>query len=577
MNIKKAVFAIVLITLVVYANSLFNGFVGDDEVVIVHNTFYRDSHNVFRIFDRSYLTDSNQVFIKTRGDFHSGSVAYRPILSLTYFLDYFFWELNPFGYHLTNLGIHLANSILVFLLLFKIIANPAIAILGAILFDVHPIQSEAVCNIGYRADVLALFFSLVAVLSFIKFSSSADNQRFLWHMFSFAGFFLAVFSKESAIVVPFLIIVYDIYKNNMIFCDIRKYFISRYGGFLIVGLMYVCVYIFIFPNTTLKAVLLSRENMSSHFFTTLNIWIQYVVSLLNPLSVKILPPQYAPTVFTGHTMLLLAGLLSIAAGVWILRQKDILTFFLLWFLIGILPVANIVSLPNPMAWRFMYLPSVGFLAVLAFYVQAVSQNQKVLKIFPNGGKLIKGIVIGVCMVCTISFNGFWQSNYAVASQIMKNFPENSWGHSILGLEYFRAAMYTKACVHLEESVRLGSQDPRVFFMLGSVASKDSFLEAENYFKTAIRLKSDYEASHFSLGRLYYLHKDYEKALSYFKNSLMLDESSYDLYEYLILTYTALKRYDEADQTLKQARENFRDQRQLDHLKSLVKTHNVDAL
>ena len=116
---KGYVLIILAFTLITYANSLSNGFVGDDEIIIVDNFFYRSWANLPALFQKDYLTDTTTGYFYHE-TLNSGSVAYRPALSFTYFLDYGIWKLNPFGYHLHNLLYHLGNSLLVFFLMSSI-------------------------------------------------------------------------------------------------------------------------------------------------------------------------------------------------------------------------------------------------------------------------------------------------------------------------------------------------------------------------------------------------------------------------------------------------------------------------
>ena len=113
---KKAIIIILALGILTFGNSLFNGFVGDDEVLIVKNDFYESWSNFPRLFTSDYITRSEDVFNVNNMYSHTGSVAYRPVLSTSFFFDHWIWGKNPFGYHLTNLILHLCNSVLVYFL-----------------------------------------------------------------------------------------------------------------------------------------------------------------------------------------------------------------------------------------------------------------------------------------------------------------------------------------------------------------------------------------------------------------------------------------------------------------------------
>jgi hypothetical protein len=163
LNNKRAMLVIAFAIVLVYANTLVNQFVWDDNVTIVRNNFIKSWSNVPRIFSKSYLSP----FVRTGSSYSpdirvsSGETSYRPIATLSYMLDYSIWKLNPFGYHLTNLALHLINAILIYLLINALTRNKNTALLASLLFALHPVNSEAINNISNRKDLLA-FLSIFA-------------------------------------------------------------------------------------------------------------------------------------------------------------------------------------------------------------------------------------------------------------------------------------------------------------------------------------------------------------------------------------------------------------------------------
>ncbi len=137
---RLAIILIIFITALVYANSLKNSFVWDDYVVIVDNNFVKSWKNFPAIFRKSYLSP----FIKSGSYFFvdssigSGETSYRPVVTLSYFFDYSLWRLNAFGYHLTNLLLHITNAVLLYFLINLIAKNKKIALLSSLLFALHP-------------------------------------------------------------------------------------------------------------------------------------------------------------------------------------------------------------------------------------------------------------------------------------------------------------------------------------------------------------------------------------------------------------------------------------------------------
>ncbi|MEJ2744689.1 MAG: hypothetical protein P8123_03245 [bacterium] len=146
---------LVIVCFVVYGNSLLNDFTYDDKGMMDEEMF----SNVHDL--NSFLTMDYYRF--------SGEMTFRPLVTLTYFSDFIFWYFMPFGFHLTNLLWHVATVIVVYLLLRRFLKSPLPPLLGAIVFAIHPIQTEAVNSVGFR------FLSLCHLASL--FLSGASVER----------------------------------------------------------------------------------------------------------------------------------------------------------------------------------------------------------------------------------------------------------------------------------------------------------------------------------------------------------------------------------------------------------------
>ena len=163
-----------------YANTLFHGFVFDDVTLIQQNPDVIDL-NWGKILGRS---------------------GYRPIRTFTYALNSALGGMNPFGYHLFNVLLHAANSLLVFLFLRSIQGRIDVSFLGAMLFAVHPVQTASVAYISGRKDLLAAFFVLLALLPYNKWRRQGG-----WQGLTLTGsaLLLAILSKEVAAVFPVIV------------------------------------------------------------------------------------------------------------------------------------------------------------------------------------------------------------------------------------------------------------------------------------------------------------------------------------------------------------------------------------
>ena len=151
---------LVLLTAVTFLNVLDNGFVYDDNSVIGENP------RVFNLWNMRYLFSPKYFRIVGKGkEYAFGEASYRPTVTATYFFDALIFKGRPWGCHLTNLIFHIINVLLVyFIFLLTLGVRRNVALLGALLFAVHPVVTESVNAIGFREDLLVVCFCLTGMV-----------------------------------------------------------------------------------------------------------------------------------------------------------------------------------------------------------------------------------------------------------------------------------------------------------------------------------------------------------------------------------------------------------------------------
>ncbi len=295
----KSIIILIILVFITFFNSIQNGFVGDDNLVVVNNTFYNSFHNLPRLFDKSYTTQPQQIMATGTADYGSGSVAYRPVLSLTYFFDHAIYHLNASGYHFTNFLIHLANVILVYWLVYSLFQKVPLSVFGALIFGLHPLRTEAVCCIGYRADLLGTFFILSALLCYVRFK---NNQRFIFFfILSCLFFLLALFSKESTISFWGIFFIYDWFFKEKSFKETLRKNFQYYAWFAVITAFYLYAYVVLFPNSSLSGQPLMGGNLLKHIGNIFIIFGEYVSKFVFPFAVNTLSPQYKPQINSFFT------------------------------------------------------------------------------------------------------------------------------------------------------------------------------------------------------------------------------------------------------------------------------------
>ncbi|MBZ0166847.1 MAG: tetratricopeptide repeat protein [Candidatus Omnitrophica bacterium] len=530
---RKPLTILLILCALVFANSLRNGFVGDDNFLILQNDFYSSWANVRDLFTSRYMTDSAQAISPAdNARYFSGSVAYRPVLSLTYFWDHALWQENPLGYHLTSVLLHMANVGAVYFLVFLIGGQIGPAFLTALIFAVHPFKSEAVCAISYRAGMVASLFLLGAMLAYLRFKKVVLSR---WAILAHTSFFLALFAKESAIVFPALVFVYDrLFTANTEKGGWLRRYAAPYSGYLGICAVYVYVYLFVFPNAQASSVSWLGGGLVTHVRTGFQILAEYLSGFFFPLFVHVVPPVYVPQMPAPENVMAAVMVLTVVFAVWMsvlfARRGKMNAFFISWFWLALVPVSNIIPLVNPMAHRFMYLPSIGIAFLLAKFIQVAGEwlNQKLKSHYFV--PIVAGTYLITCGIAAVAINAAWRHDFIMAYQLYQKHPRDPISHLFMGLTYIRIGEPEKAERVILQGARLGLEDPRVYYAL-ALSRKDDLDVAIAYLNKGVEAYPDYAMLYLGLGRCYLLQGDLVQARQSLRRSLAL-QSSYRAYNYL---------------------------------------------
>lgn len=563
---KKSIFILILLTFLTFGNVLNHGFVGDDEMTIVYNDFYTSLTNLPILFSKQYISESQDYFSDKTRYSSSGGVSYRPVSAFIFFSDYWLWKRVPFGWHLTNLLLHITNTILVYLILLNLLGKENVALLAACLFGIHPIQSEAVAAISYRHDLLATFLALTSILSYVNFSM---ERRKPFLILSLLAYFLGLFAKESVLGLPLVLICYDRISGENKQGIISRPSLLIYSLYFFIAVFYLWVYIFCFPSSVLSANHFGQWQLIAHMALIFKIFFLYAIGLCWPFAVKGVPPLYAPAISPGFDFDVFGGaciFLFLLGGLFYsFRRHRTIFFLMIWFCAFYIPASNLIVLANPMAHRFMYLPSIGFFAIWAFAIERlVYFFQKISKSVVISQSIVIGYLIA-CMLIAFMLSFSWKSNAMLAFGWVKEYPLDPKGYSILGIEYYRSGDCENAKKYFLKNIELGSRDPRSYYYAGA-CSLENLDQKEYYFNKVIEMSPAYSLAYQSLGEVYFQKHQYSQSINVLKKAIMLN-ASVTSYKYMILSEGALKHMENVTAVYQEAIKRFNNPNEVSVLKA----------
>jgi len=519
MNKKYAVL-VFFVTFLIFSPTLFNSYVGDDINFLEGNTFYYSLKNIPRLVEKGYISSPRGIILRTGiTDVGSGSFSYRPIGNLTYFFDHYFFRSNPFGSHLINILIHALNSVLVYWIVALVLSSPMWGFFASLLFSLHPIQSEAVANVSCRFDLLAGMFVLSSFCFWINFAKSKYVRKGFF-VGALAMYFLALFSKESSITLPLVLILFD--QTLVVHRAGPRKRSFYYFCFISILIFYLYIYFFVFPSVNYSLDWI-RGSFLNHCLVMGYIWINYMINVLMPWTVKVIPGNYyppAPGLMSWVSAGILLGIFIFTISLSIMWQKyKEVAFFLIWYIIFYLPVSNLLHIANPMADRFMYLPSIGLLIVLASFLHTISRSKWIQISSPRLPGILCFATILICVSKTVFINEDWKNGNDEAWAYIRDYPADDQGYALLGSAYYNAGYFDKAKEYLEKSVVLGDKRPREVFALAKCYIKLGNLGSAEILLKQLNLKNpDYDEPYFALEKIYVDRKDEQEAQQLLKKA-----------------------------------------------------------
>jgi tetratricopeptide (TPR) repeat protein len=506
---------LVLLCLIVYFNSLSNGFVYDDYGTIVENKYISQPGRLLAsLFNPSYFK------------FAGLEASYRPVATLSYFLIYTIAELNPFYYHLASLVLHTLNAILVYWLANLILQHRLRALIAGLLFACHPALSEAVNCIDFNDDLLAAFFFLLALICYIRLKSEELISSIRGYSLSLFFYILGLLSKEMTITLPAIILLYDLvlrdadrgvpnFQHLLIILRKRIYF---YAGFMAVSLIYICIrFLFLYsPRESLKASAGSLFEriiyLPGHIYSFIRLTIFPVK--LNADYVFAYPESW----FEISNLIGLAVVVTlVGAAFFIYRYSKEISFGLAWFLMTLFPVFNLIEIYHPFAERYLYLPIIGFCLVVPVLINGPAGRRFTNSSIAGLVTLAPVIVIlSLYASVTIPRNRDWQNNFVLWSKTVQSSPNSLVAHGGLGMAYLARGMLAEAAEQFKISIKLFPGHHKSYYNLGLVYHKKGNLKkAIEYFNRSVTLNHDSARTHYNLATIYLQQRSWDQAIHHY--------------------------------------------------------------
>jgi tetratricopeptide (TPR) repeat protein len=571
-SVKKAYKAwpyllIGIVSVLAYLPTFSGTFILDDKPLIKYNTYITQLQPL-----HSYLSQEDGIINKDKASHHTG--YYRPLINLSYWIDYQIWGMEGYGFRITNLIFHVICCFLLFRYLSLFNYKKSLAVWGVLLFALHPVHTEAVSWVTSRNNILVSVFGLSSLVLYMK----AHEKPGLWIIVLSTVFFtLALFSKEYGVMLLPIIWLYRQLIGKKKRVEPERGLFYWYIPFTLVLLFYFILR----QNATTSW--LSPEGTQDFFrslYFTPYLFFMNVQLLLAPYNLHSFALGY-PASYTNPMALLGIGFfLLFGFYVWKKKDNSIITFSLISFLIAIFPVMNIVSTSamSLISMRWLYFPSIflGPLACLA--INKLLSTRRTLTIIG-----FSFVFLYFSIYSYVLNNGLWHNEEVFFLTEINEFHNSyyAYGYALQKLEkeefeeaekYFKIAIdgyhSRKAAAYIEYSGLLNQLDRPLealdllrkdstffinktqhgqwynnlgmaFFKLGRVD------EAIESFRKSVRYSPNEPLVWANLGGAYGSIRAYSKSLDALEKGLHFNPDSVEIRSNLANTYIRMHKYEEA--------------------------------
>ena len=460
---------------------------------------------------------------------------YIPLKVLSFAIDYQLFGPHPAGYHAENMALHAANALLVYMLLLGLGEGASLALAVSLLWAVHPVNVESVAWIAERKNVLSMFFFLLAVLAALRFSA---RPRAVTYAALVAVFTCALLSKVNTVVLPALMLAYEITERFRL----RARDCLATVPLLAIGAVVAWANL---HDNSVHGVAYHGGSIARTLQTSSTVLPRYLELVFFPWhssfyhAVPLRGSWFEPAVLAG--LLLVIG--SAATTAWLVVHRRRGGFWIAWIWLTLAPMLNLVPFPALMADRYLYMPLVGVLVLLARGAQAIGER------VPAVGRAIPwaaGAAIAAASVLTLVrvpvFHdetslwadwalrtpyisaGPWSAGHPPAhtrllQEALARDPNSAVLHNNIGAIAFDEGRMQDAVRELARARQLDPRDPAIALNLGRAYLRVGPPEAAlRTLENAVRLEPPSYFAHMDLGRAYLQLGDIQDARAAFQRA-----------------------------------------------------------
>ena len=540
------------VVVISYIPAMRAGFVWDDSILVQGSDLHK----------RSGLRDI-WLSLNIEDEAH-----YWPVTYTTLWAEHQLWGLKPFGYHLTNIGLHLVNSLLVWRLMTRMHIAGA-AVIGAV-FAVHPLHVESVAWIIERKDVLSGLLYLIAVLSWMRFT---ESPRFWRYVVTLALYTAGMLAKSVVVTLPAALLIWHWYQHGRI----TRGDLARLAPLFATGMAIALADLTFYSSR--EPLDLGYSLAERVMIAARALWF-YAGKLLWPTDLIVIYPHWGTSPSDPVNLAFVVATVATVATLWLARHRIGRGPLAgaAFFAVTLAPTLGFIDYGymqfSFVADRFQYLAGIGVMAVIVGaiaqkmrrHADAVAQRmrrhadtakqdtaRKHIRYTNMTAQGITAVVVILLGVLSWRHASLYRDQVTLFSHIVEHNPQARMAHANLGAGYMEAGRYEDGIDASEIALALTPDEAGLYANIALAHMHLGHFDlAEENMHLALEIEPNSAESMFKLGNVLRGAKKHEEAVEQYRAALAIDETIPEAHAGMGVSLYELDRHEEALKAFRQA-------------------------
>ena len=475
--------------------------------------------------------------------FTSFDISYwHPLTWISHMIDYEIYGNNPAGHHMTSLMIHLANTLMVFSLLYYPTRRYWQSVFVAAVFALHPLHVESVVWAAERKDVLSSFFLLLTVLSY---SASVIRKSRTFYVLAIISYMCGLMSKPMVVSLPLVLLVWDYWPlNRYRDQDVRKSQVlwEKVPFVLLAAATAIVTYYAQAQVGTLMSSAMAP--LSLRAVNALSSYLNYIMKMFWPQDLAVIYPYPRDIPLLRGVV---SGLVLLGISVVAYHNRDKRPYLIAgwaWYVITLLPVIGIVqSGLQSMADRYTYTTQIGLYVMIAWGMTDLVGTVRIARVIVT----VAGVAVIIALTIVTSVQAaYWKDSITLFDHAAHAIQNNNIAYRILGNNYAKKGDVTAAIAALTEALKIQPDDAIAHVDLGvALVEQKRYYDAMYHYRQAIGIRPGFANAYYNLGVVLAYENRFAEALDNYAQALRFDPAQKGAHASTGAVLARLGRLDEA--------------------------------